>query len=128
MYIDIHNHARDDLKRLRATHPEAVAAVLVVLEQLNADPRAIDKLTTRGNNSAGVSSLNVKRWERARDVGNLWRFRVLDTPATSYRVVYGYQWQTRQLCVLGVIHKELFDYDDLTSDFSKRVLADWRAL
>lgn len=128
MYIDVHHNAREDIRQLAATEKKAAAAVLVVLEQLSADPKAIDKLTTHGDNFVGVSRLNVKRWESARGLGNLWRFRVLDTPATVYRVVYGYHWQTRQLCVLAVVHKDQFDYDDLTSNISKRILADWRSL
>lgn len=127
--LDIHNHAKQDILRLRQKDVKAAAAILVALEQVRADPIAIDKLTTRGNNVLGVSRLGIKRWESAQKSGsNLWRFRVLDTPATVYRVVYGYHYQTRQLCVLAVVHKEEFDYDDLDSDIARRILADWRAL
>lgn len=128
MYIDVHLNAREDIRLLAAQNKAAASAVLVVLEQLAADPNVIDKLTTHGENLVGVSRLNVKRWESARRDGNIWRFRVLDTPATVYRVVYGYHWQTRQICVLAVVHKEQFDYDDLTSVIAQRIIADWRAL
>lgn len=128
MFIDVHLNAKADIERLVARDRKAAAAVLVALEQVAADPGVIDKLTTSGNNAVGDNRLNVKRWERMRSVDNLWRFRILDTPATAYRVVYGYHWQTRQLCVLAVIHKEEFDYDDLESDFAQRILADWCAL
>ena len=128
MYIDVPNSAQEDIRRLAAKDRKAAAAVLVVLEQLAADPKAIDKLTTHGDNYVGASRLNVKRWESARGIGNLWRFRILDTPATSFRVVYGYHWQTRQLCVLAVVQKDQFDYDNLTSDIAQRILTDWRAL
>lgn len=126
--VDIHVHADQDLDRLWENDPEAAAAVHAALEQLEADPKFIDKLTTYGNNNLGQSSISVKRWESARGKGNLWRFRVLDTPATEYRVVYGYHWQTRQLCVLAIAHKEEFDYDNHNSGIAQRVLADWRVL
>lgn len=126
--VDVHPHAWEDLKELRATNKPAAAAILVALEQIKADPNVIDKMTTHGNNCVGVAQINVKRWEKARGMGNFWRFRVLDTPATSYRILYGYQWQTRQLCVLAVVSKENFDYDDLSTDTAKRILEDWRAL
>lgn len=126
--VDVHQHALEDIRALRISDARAAAAILVALEQIGADPLAIDKLTTHGPNNFGSMRLGVKRWESMRSRGNLWRFRVLDTPATSYRVVYGYQWQTRQLCVLAVVHKDLFDYDDTNSELSKRISADWRTL
>ncbi|MBI3344135.1 MAG: hypothetical protein HY028_04650 [Gammaproteobacteria bacterium] len=128
MHLDIHQNAAQDLRDLRVVNPGAAAAVTVALEQIQVDPKAIDKLTTFGNNTVGAARLNIKRWESVRGQGNLWRFRVLDTPATVYRIVYGYHWQTRQICVLAVAHKEKFDYDDLNSDLARRILADWRTL
>lgn len=128
MHLDIHQNAAQDLRDLRADNPKAAAAVAVALEQIQADPKAIDKLTTYGNSIVGTAYLNIKPWELARRRGNLWRFRVLDTPATVYRVIYGYHWQTRQICVLAVVHKEKFDYDDLNSDLARRIPADWSAL
>jgi mRNA-degrading endonuclease RelE of RelBE toxin-antitoxin system len=128
MHIDIHKHALLDIQLLKSVNKQAAAAVLVTLELLEDDPKAIDKLTTRGDNFIDIYRLNVKRWESAKRVGNLWRFRILDTPATSYRIVYGYHWQTRQLCVLAVVHKEEFDYDNLDSEISKRILADWNSI
>ncbi|NTV93961.1 MAG: hypothetical protein HGA75_00905 [Thiobacillus sp.] len=128
MHIDIHDHAKQDLRAIKAIDPSAVAAVLVALEQIQADPRAIDLMTTYGNNVVGTVRLSLKPWESAKGIGNLWRFRMLDSPATVYRVVYGYHWQTRQICVLAVVHKDTFDYDNLSSDLAKRIFADWRAL
>lgn len=127
MHIDIHENAVQDLRRVKAENPRAAAAILVTLEQIEADPDAIDKLTTHGDNHIGVERLGVKQWQEAKRVGNLWRFRVFDTPATVYRVVYGYHWQTHQICVFAVVHKEEFNYE-LNSDLAKRILADWRAI
>ncbi len=128
MHIDIHNHARLDLNQLWADNPKAAASVEVVLEQLAADSSVIDKLTTHGDNVAGRNLINVKSWQKVRGMADLWRFRILETPATKYRIIYGYHWQTSQLCVFAVVEKETYDYDDLKSNINQRILADWRDL
>ena len=127
MHIDLHEHAAEDLRRLKAADPRGVAAVVVALEQIEADPRAIDMLTTHGENDFGSVRIGVAQWQAAKAKGNIWRFRVFDSPATVYRVVYGYHYQTRQVCVLAVVHKEEFDYE-LTSDIAKRILVDWQSI
>lgn len=126
--INVHENAVKDILALRSADKHAAAIVLSTLEQLKADPDVIDKLTTFGSNNIGSVRLGVKRWESMRHRANLWRFRVFDTPATNYRVIYGYHWQTRQLCILAVVHKEDFDYDDLNSDIARRIASDWRSL
>ncbi|MHB1092004.1 type II toxin-antitoxin system RelE family toxin [Thiobacillus sp.] len=125
MHVDIHDNAKADLRSLKTSAPGAAAAIMVALQQMEADPRVIDKLTTHGNNEFGVVRIGVKQWEKAKGIGNLWRFRVFDTPATIYRVVYGYHYQTKQICVLAVAHKEEFNYE-LDSDIARRILNDWR--
>lgn len=133
MRIDLRKNAENDIRQLRATNIPAAAAVMVALEQIEADPKAIDKLTTHGDDpevgKADPVRLGIKRWETAKRHGApLWRFRIFDTPATVYRVVYGYHWQTKQICILAVVHKEEFDYDNLDSEIAKRILDDWRAI
>ena len=127
MHVDIHKSALTDLRNIRVNDPRAVAVVLVTVEQLQADPRVIDKLTTYGDSTFDTQRLNIKRWESTRPADNLWRLRILDTPATNYRVVYGYHWQTQQLCILAVVHKEQFDYDE-QSDIGRRIMADWKSI
>lgn len=127
MHIDLHKHAAEDLRQLKVADPAAAAAVMVVLEQIEADPKAIDKLTSHGDNFFGAVRLGVKQWQASKGQANLWRFRVFDSPATVYRVVYGYHWQTKQICIFAVVHKEKFNYE-LDSDIAIRILADWRAI
>ena len=127
MHVDIHDHAKADLHSLRVTAPRAAAAVLVALQQIEADPRVIDKLTTHGENEFGAVRIGVRQWEKTKGIANLWRFRVFDTPATVYRVIYGYHYQTKQICVLAVVHKEEFNYE-LDSDIARRILDDWRGI
>lgn len=134
MQVDLRKNAENDIRKLRAINKPAAAAVMVALEQIEADPKAIDKLTTHGDDpEVGKNDpvrLGIKRWETAKGPGapQLWRFRIFDTPATVYRVVYGYHWQTRQICILAVVHKDEFDYDNLDSDIAKRILDDWRTI
>lgn len=126
-YVDVHPSAKADIGDLLLTDPKAWADVLVAIEQVIADPKAIDKLTTKGELSSGALRGNVKPWQAMRRTGNLWRLRVLDTAATNYRVVYGYHWQTRHLCILAVVNKENFDYDP-GSNIGKRIANDWGGL
>ncbi len=128
VHIDIHQHARQDLNKLWRDNPKAAASVEVVLEQLAADPEAIDKLTTHGDNTAGKNLINVKSWQSVRGMADLWRFRILETPATTCRIIYGYHWHTRQLCIFAVVEKRTYDYDNLKSNINQRILADWRDL
>lgn len=127
-HIDVHLHAKADLTALWVSDPEAAAIVHVTLEQLEADPKAIDLLTSKGDNDVAGYRVNVKFWQSLRFVGDVWRFRILDTSATSYRIVYGYNWQLRQLCVLAILHKDQLDYDDHDNELTKRIIEDWRSL
>lgn len=128
VYVDICKSAEADIRALRKSNVKAATEIATTLELIEEDPDAIKKLTRHGDNVFGAARLNVKRWEAAQRTGNLWRFRILDSVATSCRIVYGYHWQTRTICVLAVVKKEDFDYDDLSSDISRRILEDWRAL
>ena len=124
--FDICENATADLDRLWDSDPKAAAAVVVALDEVLADPALIRKLTTHGDVQFQTHRLGIKRWREAqRSFNNLWRFRILDTPATSYRVVYGFHWQLRHVCVLAIAHKDQLDYDNLDEDLSERILADW---
>ena len=127
--VDVHNNAKQDIRIVAASDKAAAATILAVLEQLKADPKTtMDKLTTHGDNYVGCYRLSVKRWETASKIGNLWRLRILDTPSTKYRVIYGYHWVTHQLCILAIVEKDNYDYDDLNTTINKRIISDWNAL
>src|SRR5579862_6219091 len=124
--FDICESAIADLDALWDTDPKAAAAVVVALDEVYADPKLIEKLTTHGDAEFKSQLLGVKRWLEAQHSNqNLWRFRIFDTPASSYRVVYGFHWQLRHVCVLAIAHKDELDYDNLDANLSKRILADW---
>lgn len=123
--IDIHLNARADIQAIALSDKKAASAVIVALEHAATDPNILDKLTTHGDNGVGGLRLGVKQWLSMKRSANLWRFRIFDTPATMYRVIYGYQWQTRQVLILAVVHKEHFNYDDHNSDIVRRIVNDW---
>ncbi len=124
--IDLLPGAKHDLAKLSQDDPDAFAGIVVFLQEARADGRLIDKFTTHGNVEIGPFSANVKGWSAARSrANNLFRFRVLNTPATKYRVVYGYDWRTRRFGILAVLDKDSFDYD-INSYIGRRIVADWR--
>lgn len=129
MRLDISPGAADDLRRLRQSDPKAWAAFAALIQEANANPRALDILTTYGNSDLGKQRVNVKPWARMQaQQQNLWRLRALDCAATGYRMVYGYYWPNGQLCVLAVVKKEEFNYDDSTSPIVIRIERDWQSL
>jgi mRNA-degrading endonuclease RelE of RelBE toxin-antitoxin system len=124
--FDICENAAADLDRLWDSDPRAAAAVVVALDEVLADPALIEKLTTQGDVEFKTQRLGIKKWREAqRSPNNLWRFRILNTPATSYRIVYGFHWQFRHVCVLAIAHKDKLNYDNLDEDLSERILSDW---
>lgn len=127
VHIDIHNSAAADLARLWGLDAAAAAEITVVLEELQSDPTIADQLNRYGDAQIGQHLLNVRRWQAAKPHAPFWRFRVLNTPATRYRVIYSHHLRNRQLCVLAIAHKDDFDYE-LDSDLGKRILSDWRSL
>lgn len=124
MRIDVLPGALSDISLLEQEDPEALATVLTFLEAAEADARLIDKFTSYGNVDLGRFRANVKPWVRARTTDNLFRIRVLDTPATVYRVVYGYDWRRRRIGILAILHKDLFDYE-INSQIADRIFNDW---
>ena len=127
--VVIHDHAKDDIRDIAKLNKNAAATLLALLQQLKVDPNTtIGKLTTYGDNNIEAHHLSVKPWEKVKGIGNLWRFRILDSPATNHRVIYGYHYQTRQLCILAVVNKDDYDYDDLTSEINQRIISDWKSI
>lgn len=115
-----------DIAALRREDPGALAVVLTVLQEASADPGMLSQLTGKGEVNVGNHHLNVKPWIAARNAGNnLLRFRVLNTVATKYRVIYGYDWRTQRIGALAIVDKDLFNYE-LTDPLASRIISDWR--
>ena len=122
--IDYLPGALDDIEGLQSNDPGALAVVLAFLEEAETDPRLIDKFTTYGEVNIGQYLANAKPWQQARASDNLFRIRILNTQATSYRVVYGFDWRQRRIGVLAIVHKEHFDYG-IKSVLADRIFNDW---
>ena len=126
MAIDVLPGARADMAALMRSDPDALAVVIAFLQEADADEALVDKCTTHGDSTVGSFQVNVKAWVNARRRDdNLFRFRVLNTPATSYRVVYGYDWRKRRVGVLAVVHRKEFDYG-ISGELADRIQSDWR--
>ena len=111
------------------SNPQAAADITVLFEQMKADPKLIDKLTTRGRNQFGQTDLDVKPWLRLWNRGvDLWRLRIYDEPFANYRIVYGYAVRSYQIVILAVVRREDFDYDAPDHAIAQRILEDWRNL
>jgi hypothetical protein len=124
--MDLLPGAKADLRELRRSNPDALAAVMTFLQEAEADEKLIEKCTTSGDSVFGTSLVNIKPWraQRCRS-NNLFRFRILDTPATVYRIVYGFDWRSRRIGILAVVHKDDFHYA-ITGDLATRINDDWR--
>jgi hypothetical protein len=124
MHIDLLSGAQIDLRGLRQSDPDVFAAVLAFLVEAAADEELINKCTSYGNVQINLTQVNVKRWVAASGIGNLFRIRILDTPATVYRVIYGFDWRSRRIGVLAVVHKDDFNYE-ITGELADRIRDDW---
>jgi hypothetical protein len=124
MPIDLLSGAQIDLLKLRRSDPNAFAAVLAFLAEAAADKELIEKCTTFGNVHLHLIEVNVKRWVEARGIGNIFRIRILNTPATVYRVIYGFDWRSGRFGILAVVHKDEFNYE-ITGELADRIRDDW---
>jgi len=128
MPVTVCPNAIADLRGIRQGDAAAAAAILAVLQQLHADVDLIDKLTARGRLTSGDHVLSNQRWQAIRSRANLWRFRILESPATRYRVFHAYHWRSRRIRVLAIVHRSQLDYDDTESPFTRRMLRDWQRI
>jgi hypothetical protein len=126
MSIDLLPGAIADMKALRVSDPRALAVVAAFLQEAEGDNELIAKWTVADSDvEIGQFDANVKRWIKGSSfIGNLFRIRVLNTAATSYRIVYGYDWHTQRIAVLAVLHKREFDYE-IKTEIANRIKHDW---
>lgn len=126
MDIDLLPGALSDLRELRTSNPKAHAVVAAFLQEAQSDNELLIKWTVGdGDIEVGPFDASVKRWVKGSNfIGNLFRIRVLNTPATEYRIVYGYDWHTQRIGLLAVLHKSVFDYEIKTA-IANRIRSDW---
>lgn len=134
--VSVHQNAKQDLHNLKASNLKAFSDIIVLLQELSNKPdKTIDQLMTHGDTNASGFDINAKQWLAVRKIANnLWRLRLFSMPegfsteASKYRIIYGYHYQTRQLCILAVVKREDFDYDDLTTPINQRIIQDWNSI
>lgn len=134
--IDIHQNAKNDLLDLKASNPEAFSDILVLIQELQINPNlTIDWLTTHGDIDANGFDINAKQWIAIKNIANnIWRLRLMGLPeyysneASKYRIIYCYHYQTRQLCILAVVNRNEFNYDDLTTPINQRIIRDYKSI
>lgn len=135
--VQLHEDAKGDLLRRKVSDGAAVATIVAFLQEVKAlGSQAPNVLTTEGDGHLCKLLVNIKEWKqlsKLRPRPNVWRVRILDSPATSYRVFYGYHYPTKQLVVLAALKKvsdtefeDDFDYDNLASPVAQRIIAAWR--
>jgi hypothetical protein len=124
MGIDILSGAQDDLDDLSRSDPEAFATIMAFLQEAAADSKLLEKWTTHGDAQINDKVFSVKRWVEGRRIGELYRIRILDTPATSYRIVYGYHWPLQLFGILAVVHKSQLTYE-INDPLADRIRDDW---
>lgn len=125
MRVAIHDNAVADLERLWSSDEKSAARIEAFIEVARDDPRIAQTLTTHGDTMFGSVSVNCKRWVSVGRSENLWRLRILDTPAQNYRIVYGYYYPHKELWILAIVNRKDMDYDDASSPVFSRIIADW---
>lgn len=127
--LSTHSDAQRDINELWTTAPTAAARILVLIEQLKADPRLLDALTIHnfGADKTEVFSVSkvVSQWSgtSGSDGKDLWRLKLwdLERQKLPYRVIYAYEIRRLRYHVLGVIYRKDYDYEP-EHPFTKRIL------
>ena len=126
MKIEVLSGATSDLWAMAAGSPQAAAAVVALLQELSADFSVLEAVTERADIWLGRLRISVAPWRAARERrNNLSRIRILDSPATSFRMIVGFDWRQRRAAVLAVLPKDEHTYE-IFSDRGRRIVAEWR--
>jgi len=126
MKMELLNGVDEDLRALAASSPRAAATVMVLLQELSADPSVLEAVTERAEVWLGRLRISLSPWHAARRQNdNLSRIRILDSPATAYRVIVGFDWRQRRFAVLAVLPKDRNTYE-ISSILGRRIIAAWR--
>ena len=126
MKMELLNGANSDLWAMATCSPQAAAAVVALLQELSTDCSVLEAVTERADIRLGRLRISVSPWRAARERrNNLSRIRILDSPASGFRVIVGFDWRQRSAAVLAVIPKDDHTYE-ISSDRGRRIVAEWR--
>ena len=122
--------AERDLEALFRADQAAWRIVVAFLEELDGSAEAITGLSRDTEVRLGRFRLNVKHWQAARkNNDNLSRIRILDSPATGYRIFFGHDWRTDCVAILAVLSKHDGDLIYETSSIpGRRITNEWREI
>ena len=125
----IHPDAADDLRDLRVRNRYAAQRLVVLFQELEGDQGLLERLLDDHFGEDGNGQFDIRRWvtqwEQGRDLWRLKDFTVLELGA-NYRVVYAYLMNSREIHVLGIVHRS-FEYDE-HSEIGQRILAAYHRL
>ena len=126
MKIEVLSGATSDLWAMAAGSPQAAAPVVALLQELSADSSVLEDVTERADIWLGRLRISVAPWRAARERrNNLSRIRILDSSATGFRVIIGFDWRQRRAAVLAVLPKDEHTYE-IFSDRGRSIVAEWR--
>lgn len=129
-----HDDLEEDLERLLLVDPKIVSQVLILIEQLQADPDLLDDLLRDGYGGnpwkpAPKAIFNVRAWGQAQAKGlNLWAVRdfVLSRMGFEFRIVYAIFPRSQQIYILAITERA-WNYD-VSSPISRRIFNTYRAI
>lgn len=128
--LSIHEDAVIDLRALKVSYPKAMAKILATLEQIQADPNLIDKLTEDRFGEDEDELISIRRWVSQWVLGdNLWRMKIwgLEENGLRFRILYAYEPRQLRFHVLAVVRRADFNYEP-DHPITKRILATYRKL
>jgi hypothetical protein len=126
----VHNDAEADLLALRESEPQAAGRILALLEQLEADPDLLDRLTQHNYGAYGSADFHVSKWhEQWRKGRDLWRLKVwdLEEKGLRYRIVYAFVPGKQHYHVLAITPRRDFNYEE-RDPISQRILRAYQEL
>ncbi|MET4160498.1 hypothetical protein ABIE61_000312 [Marinobacterium sp. MBR-111] len=130
--VEIHDHAKDDIRSIIAVDRPGALKVLALFEDMQTDAELQERLLDRKTDDY-EETVDVMRWvEQFRQGNDLYRIKIWEPDrarALPYRVIYAYLPLDRiaNFVVLGVIHRKDFNYEPDHS-FTKRILHDYHDL
>lgn len=139
--LSIHPHVREDLKRLTAgagvLERQVKFRLLSLLDAFRQSPSLQQAMLTQGNFVEGDKAYDTAQWiEQKRKTGlSLWRLKQVqhfdfsdETPILArYRIIYKVESlypNDKKIIVLAVVDRREFNYEDGTTELSRRILQD----
>ena len=115
---------QEDLESLAKVSVALRKRIGALLIELKGDEDLLDRLTQHGYGADKGANFDIGKWVTEHIEGrNLWRLKFweLENKGLKYRVVYSFEPQLKRLAVLGVVNRDLFDYDDESNELANRI-------